>query len=83
LPNNAVRSLFLDDKNILWIGTEKSFTMQNGEFSITMSQTVWDIVVDISQDIDGNMWFASHGGGVSKFDKQTHLFLLLRGLLKK
>lgn len=22
LPNNAVRSLFLDSKNILWIGTE-------------------------------------------------------------
>jgi ligand-binding sensor domain-containing protein len=44
--NNAVRSLFLDDKNVLWIGTENGVsTMQNGEFSILMSQTVWDITV--------------------------------------
>jgi ligand-binding sensor domain-containing protein len=43
-----------------------------------MSQTVWDItVVDISQDIDGNMWFASYGGGVSKFDGQSFTVLLL------
>jgi hypothetical protein len=43
-----------------------------------MSQTVWDItVVGIFQDIDGNMWFASYGGGVSKFDGQVSPFLLL------
>jgi ligand-binding sensor domain-containing protein len=75
LPNNAVRSLFLDDKNILWIGTENGVsTMQNGEFSIINESnglghnSCWDI----SQDIDGNMWFASfYGGGVSKFDGQN------------
>jgi hypothetical protein len=41
-----------------------------------MSQTVWDITSwDISQDIDGNMWFAL--GGVSKFDGQSFTVLLL------
>jgi hypothetical protein len=40
-----------------------------------MSQTVWDItVVGIFQDIDGNMWFVSYGGGVSKFDGQSSPF---------
>jgi ligand-binding sensor domain-containing protein len=50
--------------------------MQNGEFSIINESnglghnSCWDI----SQDIDGNMWFASYGGGVSKFDGQLHRF---------
>jgi ligand-binding sensor domain-containing protein len=54
-------------KNVLWIGTENGVsTMQNGEFSIINESnglghnSCWDI----SQDIDGNMWFASYGGGV-------------------
>ncbi|CAM3086274.1 sensor histidine kinase [Flavobacterium frigoris] len=73
LPNNAVRSLFLDSKNVLWIGTENGVSiMQNGAFS-TIDESnglghnsCWDI----SQDTNGNMWFASYGGGVSKFDGQ-------------
>jgi ligand-binding sensor domain-containing protein len=50
--------------------------MQNGEFSIINESnglghnSCWDI----SQDIDGNMWFASYGGGVSKFDGQVSPF---------
>jgi ligand-binding sensor domain-containing protein len=64
----------------LWIGTENGVsTMQNGEFSIINESnglghnSCWDI----SQDIDGNMWFASYGGGVSKFDGQSFTVLLL------
>jgi hypothetical protein len=71
LRNNAVRSLFLDAKNVLWIGTENGISrMENGTFS-SIDETgglghnsCWDI----SQDANGNMWFASYGGGVSKFD---------------
>jgi ligand-binding sensor domain-containing protein len=69
----------------LWIGTENGVsTMQNGEFSIINESnglghnSCWDI----SQDIDGNMWFASYGGGVSKFDGQKfHRFTTKQGLL--
>lgn len=71
LPNNAVRSLFLDSNDILWIGTENGVSkMENGTFSNLNESdglghnSCWGI----SQDINGNMWFASYGGGVSKFD---------------
>ena len=34
LPNNAVRSLFIDSENILWIGTENGVSrMENGDQS--------------------------------------------------
>jgi ligand-binding sensor domain-containing protein len=68
----------------LWIGTENGVsTMQNGEFSIINESnglghnSCWDI----SQDIDGNMWFASYGGGVSKFDGQSFTVFTKQGLL--
>lgn len=85
LPNNAVRSLFLDSKNVLWIGTENGVSrMENGSFS-NLSETdglghnsCWDI----NQDINGNMWFASYGGGVSKYDgKKFTVFTTKNGLL--
>ncbi|WP_431244245.1 two-component regulator propeller domain-containing protein [Flavobacterium sp. P21] len=71
LPNNAVRSLFLDKNSDLWIGTENGISkMENGSFtnlsfpiSIT-NKSCWDI----TQDANGAMWFASYGGGVYKFD---------------
>jgi len=85
LPNNAVRSLFLDSKNILWIGTENGVSrMENGLFT-TIDESnglghnsCWDI----TEDADGNMWFASYGGGVSKFDgKKFTVFTTKDGLL--
>ncbi|MCI9845626.1 histidine kinase [Flavobacterium pectinovorum] len=85
LPNNAVRSLFLDSKNVLWIGTENGVSrMENGTFT-TIDESnglghnsCWDI----NEDSDGNMWFASYGGGVSKFDgKKFTVFTTKNGLL--
>ena len=85
LPNNAVRSLFLDSKNILWIGTENGVSrMENGSFS-NLDETdglghnsCWDI----NQDSNGNMWFASYGGGISKYDgKKFTVFTIKNGLL--
>ena len=85
LPNNAVRSLFLDSKDILWIGTENGVSkMENGSFT-TLDEadglghnSCWDI----NQDKNGNMWFASYGGGISKYDgKKFTVFTTKNGLL--
>ena len=85
LPNDAVRALFLDSNKVLWIGTENGVSrMENGSFS-TIDESdglghnsCWDI----SQDANGNMWFASYGGGVSKFDgKNFAIFTTKQGLL--
>ncbi|SHG21235.1 Two component regulator propeller [Flavobacterium micromati] len=84
LPNNAVRALFLDSKSVLWIGTENGVAiMENGSF-LTIDESnglghnsCWDI----SQDANGKMWFASYGGGVSKYDgKKFTVFTTKNGL---
>lgn len=71
LPNNAVRSLYLDKNADLWIGTENGISkLENGAFTnLILPNTIsnnscWDI----TQDTNGATWFASYGGGVYKFD---------------
>ncbi|MFV5693123.1 histidine kinase [Flavobacterium sp. LT1R49] len=71
LPNNAVRSLFLDKKSDLWIGTENGISkLENGAFTnLILPNTITNNSCwDITQDKDENMWFASYGGGVYKFN---------------
>ncbi len=78
LSNNAVRSLFLDNKNTLWIGTENGIsTLQGGHFTNLYKEdgiaqnSCWGIC----QDAIGNMWFASYGGGITKYDGSTYKVL--------
>ncbi|WP_428224646.1 histidine kinase [Flavobacterium sp.] len=84
LPNNAVRSLFIDKENVLWIGTENGVSrFLNGSFyTITQDDGLgYNSCWDIAQDKNGNMWFASYGGGVSKFDgKKFYSFTSKNGL---
>ena len=65
LSNNAVRSLFLDKENKLWIGTENGISIfENGSFKnlTTTNGYAHNSCWDICQDSNGSMWFASHGG---------------------
>ncbi|UJP66011.1 histidine kinase [Mongoliitalea daihaiensis] len=74
LPNNAIRSLFLDSREMLWIGTENGVSVkQNNEFlSFFMEDGLaFNSCWDITEDHHGQVWFGSYGGGVSMFDGNT------------
>jgi hypothetical protein len=71
LPNNDVRSLFLDKNSVLWIGTENGISkLENGTFTnlVLPKKITNNSCWDITQDKNGAMWFASYGGGVYKYD---------------
>lgn len=84
LSNNAIRSLFLDRKNNLWIGTENGIShLENGQFTNLYKENglTHNSCWDICQDSKGSMWFASYGGGVTKFDgKNFKTFTTKQGL---
>jgi anti-sigma regulatory factor (Ser/Thr protein kinase) len=84
LPNNAVRSLFLDKNADLWIGTENGISkLENGAFTnLALPKTITNNSCwDITQDTNGAMWFASYGGGVYKFDgRKFAIFNQKKGL---
>jgi len=71
LPNNAIRSLFLDSRGLLWIGTENGLSkMENGNFTNFNESDglAFNSCWAIAEDDLGHMWFGSYGGGLSKFD---------------
>ena len=85
LPNNAIRSLYLDSRGMLWIGTENGLSkMENNTFQ-NFDETdglAFNSCWAIAEDPLGQMWFGSYGGGISMFDGQSfHAFDSEDGLI--
>ncbi|WP_026955390.1 histidine kinase [Algoriphagus vanfongensis] len=84
LPNNAIRSLLVDSRGILWIGTENGLSkFENGVFQNFYEEdglgfnSCWAI----AEDKNGNLWFGSYGGGGAVFDgSEFHVFTEEDGL---
>lgn len=71
LPNNAIRSLYVDSRGLLWIGTENGLSkMENGIFTNFNESDglAFNSCWAITEDEKGHMWFGSYGGGLTKFD---------------
>ncbi len=71
LSNNAIKSLFLDSRGLLWIGTENGVSLlQSGKISnfYESDGLAFNSCWAINEDQNGNIWFGSYGGGISKFD---------------
>jgi hypothetical protein len=74
LPNNAIRSLLLDSRGILWIGTENGVSkLENGVFQnfYESDGLAFNSCWAIAEDKNKHLWFGSYGGGVSFFDGNT------------
>jgi hypothetical protein len=84
LPNNAIRSLLVDSRGILWIGTENGISkLENGVFQnfYESDGLGFNSCWAIAEDKNGNLWFGSYGGGISVFDgKKFHVFTTEDGL---
>lgn len=85
LPNNAVRSLFVDSRGILWIGTENGLAkMDNGRLQSFFQSDglAFDNCWAIEEDYLNQMWFGSYGGGLTFFDgKEFQVFDHSNGLI--
>ena len=71
LPNNAVRSLFVDSNNILWIGTENGVVKKENEvfkYFFEEDGLALNSCWAIAEDKNKNLWFGSYGAGVSIYD---------------
>src|SRR5690554_2502351 len=74
MPNNAIRSLFVDSRGLLWIGTENGIAkMENNVFQNfdESDGLAFNSCWAITEDPLGHMWFGSYGGGISMFDGQS------------
>ncbi|WP_143401904.1 two-component regulator propeller domain-containing protein [Fulvivirga sp. M361] len=73
LTDNVVMSIFLDDSEILWIGTRKGLnkfdTYDNGFqlYKTSRFDTSQSIISGIAAKGDDNYWISTLGGGLYKF----------------
>lgn len=73
LPSNSVRCIFKDSRGLFWIGTENGMCLFDGNKFTTFNtenglagNLIWDIV----EDKNKNLWIACYGDGVSMYDGQ-------------
>lgn len=74
LANNSIRSLYVDSRDFLWIGTENGVSLKrNQEFLNFFMEDglAFNSCWAITEDAQGKMWFGSYGGGISMFDGKS------------
>lgn len=67
----SVAALFLDHRNVLWLGLygQGLGKLENGKTTLykTANGLADDYVISLLEDREGNLWAGTQGGGVSKF----------------
>ncbi|MCC5921165.1 MAG: hypothetical protein JJU23_10830, partial [Cyclobacteriaceae bacterium] len=83
LPSNKLRTVYIDSREIVWIGTENGLSKyQSGFFeNFTVADglshnSIWAI----EEDIYGTIWLGTYGEGVSYFDGKNFHQISTKGL---
>lgn len=84
---NVISNLFIDSKGTFWVGTWGGvYIFEDGKFtpfavpypevSTPINQDTKNWITEITEDKDGNIWFARDGYGVSKYDGTSFTHIL-------
>ncbi len=85
LSQSAVVSVLQDSNGYMWFGTESGlnrfdgyemtrFTQDRGNPNAILS----DFIYDLDEDSKGNLWIATNGGGLARYDHVTESFASYR-----
>lgn len=85
--NKTIRKIFIDSKNRLWIspyGQGLECYTKSGKHiaSVNTGNSALnnDVVLDLLESSDGNLWIATDGGGVNILNPETNTFSYLRNI---
>jgi ligand-binding sensor domain-containing protein/signal transduction histidine kinase/DNA-binding response OmpR family regulator len=85
LSHSSIRSLYLDDKEILWVGTfggglnkydKNQFLF--GKYQIYSSENpnlISNVVTSFEEDSSGNIWIGTDGGGLFLWETAINRFI--------
>ena len=69
LSSSSIYSVFKDRSGILWVGTTLGIDIYNaGNDSFHRIRPINASTIDIRQDTDGRVWFATWGDGLYRYD---------------
>ncbi len=66
--NIGIQSVYVDDTDLLWVGTEKSGVAYSGEYIYRFGSNLIGDITAISQDNNGNVWYGTSDKGVVGFN---------------
>ena len=64
----SIQSVYVDDTDLLWVGTEKSGVAYCGQYIYRFGSRHIGDVTAIAQDASGNIWYGSSDKGVIGYD---------------
>lgn len=64
----GVQSLYVDDTDLLWVGTEKSGVAFSGTNIYKFASALYGDITAITQDAAGKVWFGTSDKGVVDYD---------------
>ncbi|QTV05601.1 sensor histidine kinase [Faecalibacter bovis] len=78
LDSNEILDMYMDSRQFLWVTTKYGIYIKDmGKFKLLkrFKEIKFNNVYDIFEDKNNNIWFASYGHGVARFDgsKVVHL----------
>ncbi|MDZ7342250.1 MAG: hypothetical protein ONB27_12910, partial [candidate division KSB1 bacterium] len=73
LPMNSLKKVFQDSRGYIWIGTQEGLVRFDGVEFMLYDKSKHpglksNFILDIAEDANGNLWLATGGGGISRFD---------------
>ena len=84
LSNNRIKTIFVDSRNNIWIGTEKGLNIYDRDkncfkrikYSLKDPYSLNDDhITGITEDKDGNIWVGTFSGGINKYEINTNKFI--------
>lgn len=77
LIDDSVYSIYKGHDNSIWIGTTKGLCRHDpatGKFEHIRKNTITSSVNDITEGVDGCLWFATIGQGVMRYDERRNVW---------
>jgi signal transduction histidine kinase/ligand-binding sensor domain-containing protein/CheY-like chemotaxis protein len=84
ISSNENHAVFLDSQNNLWVGAKgKGLNFINqtnntcklfNESNINLPNITLDLIIDIKEDLKGNIWISSFNEGLIKYNPRTKIF---------
>lgn len=66
--NIGIQSVYVDDTDLLWVGTEKSGIAYSGKYIYRFGSNLIGDITAMTQDTDGNIWYGTSDKGIIGYE---------------
>lgn len=66
----GIQSVYVDDTDLLWVGTEKSGVAYSGQYIYRFGSDLMGDITALAQDANGTIWYGTSDKGIIGYDGQ-------------